>query len=163
MKNRAPTELTFIDDKYRLWLLIWHTRAAISKARHKKFGRYLHPNQAAALVNIWSCHGRATPAMLSRLLFLEPHSTSELIIRMEKKGLVKRKKDRKKGNLVRISITPKGRALCTKVVQADYIRGLISSLTAEQQQQLRDALWTLFKAVLKELGTEGEIPPLLKT
>ncbi|OGO32479.1 MAG: hypothetical protein A2Z29_06660 [Chloroflexi bacterium RBG_16_56_11] len=79
-------ELPFMDEQYRLWLLLSQTRSAVFKARHKKFGQYLHPNQAAALVNIWAYHGRTTPASLARQLFLEPHSASELIIRMEKKG-----------------------------------------------------------------------------
>src|SRR4030042_6544065 len=100
------------DEYYHLWLLLSQTRSAIFKVRHKKVGQYLPPNQAAALVSIWALEGRITPAALSRRLFLEPHTVSELINRMQKKGLVTKEKDRQRGNVVRISITEKGQEVC---------------------------------------------------
>ena len=153
-------KITFLDEYYRLWLLLAQTRSAVFKARHKKFGRYLHPNQAAALVVIWAFDGQVTPAKLSRHLFLEPHTVSELIIRMEKKGLVTKSRDENKGNIVRISIKEKGRELCYQAVQEDFIRRIISSLSEEQRKQLWSSLYVLMGEALKELGMEGEIPLL---
>ena len=150
--NKKP----LLDDHYRLWLLLSQTRSAIFKVRHKKVGQYLHPNQAAALVSIWALDGQVTPATLSRRLFLEAHTVSELIIRMEKKGLVTKRKDRKKGNIVRISITKKGRQVCSQVMGQDLIRDIISSLSDEQREQLRTSLSILYREVLKQLGIEGE-------
>lgn len=153
-------KIAFLDEYYRLWLLLNQTRSAVFKARHKKFGRYLHPNQAAALVVIWAYEGQATPATLSRHLFLEPHSASELIIRMEQKGLVRKSRDKDRGNMVRISITDKGREICSEVVQTDFIRRIMSSLSAEQREQLRAYLLILLSETLKEIGMEGEMPLL---
>jgi len=93
---------------------------------------------------------------LSRQLFLEPHSVSELIVRMEKKGLVAKAKDKNKGNMVRLSITDRGRELCSKVMGEDLIHGIMSSLTGEQQEQLRSCLMTLFTASLAELNMESD-------
>jgi DNA-binding MarR family transcriptional regulator len=154
-QNMGPKPI--IDDYYRLWLLLSQTRAAIFKVRHKKVGQYLHPNQAAALVSIWALEGQVTPAALSRRLFLEPHSVSELIIRMQKKGLVTKKKDRKRGNVVRISITKKGREVCQQVMGQDLIHQIMSSLSDEQLEQLRASLLILYIKALKELGIEGEL------
>jgi DNA-binding MarR family transcriptional regulator len=106
---RTTSEKLKLDEYYHLWLLLTQARSAIFKLRHKKVGQYLHPNQAAALVSIWALNGRITPATLARRLSLEPHTVSELIIRMEKKGLVTKKRDRKNATVVRISITKKGR------------------------------------------------------
>ena len=145
-----------ITEDYRLWLLLNKTRSAIYKLRHKKVGQYLPPNQAAALVTIWAFRGQVTPAELSRQLFLEPHSVSELIVRMEKKGLVTKAKDKNKGNMVRLSITERGRELCNKVMGEDLIHGIMSSLTGEQQEQLRSCLMTLFTASLAELNMESD-------
>jgi DNA-binding MarR family transcriptional regulator len=150
----------FLDEYYRLWLLLAETRSAVFKARHKKYGQYLHPNQAAALVVIWAYDGQATPATLSRYLFLEPHSVSELVIRMEKKGMVTRSKDKQRGNVVRVSITEKGCEICSQVVQTDFIHRIMSSLSAEQREQLRSALTNILEESLKELGMEGEMPLL---
>lgn len=147
-----------------VWLLLSQTRSAIFKVRHKKVGQYLHPNQAAALVSVWALDGQITPAMLARRLFLEPHSVSELIIRMEKKGLVRKTRDSKRGNVVRISITDKGRDVCTHVMGQGLIHKIVSVLSDEQRTQLRSSLTLLYREALKELGVEegltlpGELP-----
>ena len=145
-----------ITEDYRLWLLLNKTRSAIFKLRHREVGRYLPPNQAAALVTVWAFRGQVTPAELSRQLFLEPHSVSELIVRMEKKGLVTKRRDKKKGNIVRLSITDKGRELCRQVMGENLIYRMMASLTSEQQEQLRSCLNTLFIASLEELGMDDD-------
>jgi DNA-binding MarR family transcriptional regulator len=154
--KQAVEKTPVLDDYYRLWLLLSQTRSAIFKVRHKKVGQYLHPNQAAALVSIWALEGQVTPATLARRLFLEPHTVSELIIRMEKKWLVTKRKDRKKGNIVRISITKKGRQVCSQAMGQDLIRDIVSSLSDEQREQLWSSLSILYREALKQLGIEGE-------
>ena len=145
-----------LDKYYRLWLLLSQTRSAIFKVRHKKVGQYLPPNQAAALVSIWALEGQVTPAALARRLFLEPHSVSELIIRMEKKGLVSKTRDSVRGNVVRISITDKGRDVCMRAMGQDFIHKIIATLSDEQREQLDTCLTILYTETLKELGMEGE-------
>jgi DNA-binding MarR family transcriptional regulator len=156
--KETAERLPFVDEYYSLWLLLSQTRSAIFKARHKMLGKYIHFNQAAALVTIWTMSGRVTPAVLSRHLFLEPHSVSELIIRMEKKGLVEKSRDKKRENIVRLSLTEKGRRYCREVVQEDFIRGIMSSLTSRQREQLRSCLTILFREALKKLGMEEPLP-----
>jgi DNA-binding MarR family transcriptional regulator len=153
-------EKIILDDYYRLWLLLTQTRAAIFKLRHKKVGQYLHPNQAAALVSVWAMDGRVTPAALARRLFLEPHTVSELIIRMEKKGLVTKRRDKENATVVRISITDKGREVCQQVMGQELIQTVMSKLSDEQRAQLNTSLEILFNEAIKELGQEGEIPSL---
>jgi MarR family transcriptional regulator, organic hydroperoxide resistance regulator len=154
--NKKP----IFDEYYSLWLLLSQTRSAIFKVRHKKVGQYLHPNQAAALVSIWALDGRITPAALSRRLFLEPHTVSELINRMQNKGLVTKKKDRERSNVVRIHITEKGREVCRKAMGQELIHKFLSKLSALQREQLHASLTILYQAALEELGMEGEAPLL---
>ena len=149
-----------LDEYYRLWLLLTQTRSAIFKVRHKEVGQYLHHNQAAALVSIWALNGKVTPAALSRRLFLEPHTVSELIMRMQKKGLVKKSRDKNRGTVVRISITKKGKQVCRQVMGQDLIRQIISKLTDAQREQLQTCLYILFNESLKSLDMEEGIPPL---
>jgi DNA-binding MarR family transcriptional regulator len=139
-----------------LWLLLFQTRSALFKARQNKVGKYIHSNMAAALVTIWAFDGKVTPALLSRRLFLEPHSMSELVIRMEKKGLITKNKDEKRENIIRISITEKGRDFCSQAVQADFVRKIMSSLSQEQKEQLEVCLCILYQEALKELGLTVE-------
>jgi DNA-binding MarR family transcriptional regulator len=142
------------DKEYNLWLLLSQTRSAIYRARQEKVGHYLHPNQALALCIIWGYKGLATPALISRSLFLERHSVSELISRMEEKGLVKKTRDEKKKNVVRVSITEKGRKIGHHVIQRDFINGLISTLNDEQQEDLKKSLNILMQSAQKSLGTD---------
>ncbi len=145
-------KISFLDESYTLWLLLSQTRSALFKARQKRVGKYIHFNLAAALVTVWALNGQATPAVLSRRLFLEPHSVSELVIRMEKKGLITKKKDVKRENVIRISITEKGRQFCIQAIQADFVRNIMASLSEEQKEQLRVCLRILYREALKELG-----------
>ena len=155
----APVKLE-LDEYYRLWVLLIQTRSAIFKVRHKVVGRYLHPNLAAALVSIWAFNRKITPAALSRRLFLEPHTVSELIVRMQKKGLVTKNRDKKRGTVVRIAITKKGREVCWQSMGQELIHQIIATLTDEQREQLRTCLDVLFNEALKELYLKGEIPAL---
>ena len=150
-------KLTLSED-YRLWLLLSKTRSSIFKLRHKKVGQYLPPNQAAALVTVWLLDGQGTPLELSRQLFLEPHSVSELLDRMEKKGLVSKRKDPEKKNVVRLAITEKGQELSQKVMGEDLIHNLLSSLNSEEKEQLKLLLSKIYTNALRELGTEDDIP-----
>lgn len=159
-KDEKMTETPVFDEFYSLWLLLSQARSAIFKVRHKKVGQYLHPNQAAALIAIWSFQGQITPAALARRLFLEPHTVSELINRMQLKGLVVKKKDREKGNIVRISITGKGIEACKKIMGQELIHHFMSLLTARQREQLRECLSVLYKEALKELDI-AETNPIL--
>ena len=59
-----------------------------------------------------------------------------------------------------ISITEKGRKICSELVKVDFIRGLMSELSPRQRQQLWSCLSILFRAALRELGLEGEYSPL---
>ena len=145
-----------LSEDYRLWLLLSKTRSSIFKLRHKKVGQYLPPNQAAALVTIWLLDGQGTPLELSRQLFLEPHSVSELVDRMEKKGLVSKRKDPEKKNVVRLTITEKGRELSQKVMGEDLIHSLLSSLNGEEKAQLWSLLSKIYTTSLRELGTDDD-------
>ena len=145
------------DEYNRLWLLLTQTRSAIFKARQQRVGQYLHPSQAAALILIWAYNGQATPALLSRHLFLEHHSVSELITRMRKKGLVEKDRDTKRRNIVRVSITKEGREVCYQAMRTDFIHRIMSSLSQEQREQLRSCLQILLAEALKEMGMEGRM------
>jgi DNA-binding MarR family transcriptional regulator len=82
---------------------------------------------------------------------------------MQKNGLVTKKKDKKRGNVVRISIRKKGREVCQQVMGQDLIHQIMSSLSDEQREHLRECLSILYAEALKELGIEGELPLLSET
>jgi MarR family transcriptional regulator, organic hydroperoxide resistance regulator len=149
---------SFLGYQYRLWMLLSQTRGAISKARDKRAGCYIPPNQAAALVAIWAFKGQATPTLLSHYLFQEHHSVSGLITRMEKNGFVVKNRDKKLKTVVRVAITPKGQEVISKAMDVDFISSMMDTLSEKQQKQLESCLQKLLKKACAELGVKTLMP-----
>jgi DNA-binding MarR family transcriptional regulator len=142
------------DKDYSLWMLLAETKLALFKAREKKIGHYVHSNQASILVIIWSHEGQATTSMLSKAVSREIHTVSGLISRMEKRGLIIKSKDPVRKNITRLAVTEKGREMAKEVIQIDFVRKIISSLSEDQKAQLRPCLSILLKAAQNEMRIE---------
>ena len=152
-------DLPSSDLELELWALLGQARLAMIKVRRKELRIYhLSPNKSIVLLSIKVIGDKATPAQISRWLFREPHSISELLGRMEKEGLVKKFKDLDKKNQVRVMMTEKGHELYYQTLELESVRRMMSSLSSEQRQQLRSYLLTLRNSAVKELGTRYEIP-----
>jgi DNA-binding MarR family transcriptional regulator len=96
-------------DSYRLFHLLRQTSDAVHKTREVELKKYkLTPEQAGALVGIYSLGKKATPAELSRWLFRERNSITILLNRMHKLGLISKKPDSMRKNIIRLSLTKKG-------------------------------------------------------
>ncbi|MHC1578967.1 MAG: MarR family winged helix-turn-helix transcriptional regulator [Dehalococcoidia bacterium] len=148
-----------VDRDYRLWVLLLQTSDAIYKAREKELSPLgLSAMAAAALFVIKLIGERATPAEISRWMFRESHSVSGLLDRMQEKGLIKRTKDLEKKNLVRVSLTDKGKQAYESSLDIEAIHRILSSLSEEQRQQLATCLEILRNKAVEELRTERELP-----
>ena len=145
-----------LDKDYSLWKLLAKTKLALFKARERKMGYYVHGNQASVLVEIWFQEGQATTSMFTRSIFREIHTVSGLISRMEEKGLITKTQDSKRKNVTRLAVTEKGREMAKEIVQIDFIRKVMSSLSARQQAQLESCLNKLLNAALIESGLKDE-------
>ena len=146
------------DQHQNLCLLLAQTRDAIYRARRKQLRRYnITPRQSVALFVIHSAGDKATPANISRWLFRESHTVSELLSRMERQGLVRRVKDLGKKNLVRIELTEKGRKTYHQSAKQQSISDVMSSLSEEECQQLMSYLQILRDNAMKELGMKHEM------
>ena len=81
------------DQDFMLWVLIAQTRDAILRARDLEYARYGISNERRAVLSmIQNYGGRAAPVDIARDLFRELHSVTEMLVRMEKDGLVTRHK-----------------------------------------------------------------------
>lgn len=148
----------FTDQGGDLWALLIQTRDAMFKARQKELDQYkISAAASIALSVIQSIGSRATPAEISRRLSREPHSTSGLLNRMEKKGLIKKVKDLDRKNMVRVVITDKGYEAYYQSMRQESIHMIISSLSEEECQQLRSLLRTVRNEALKVIGVEPKM------
>lgn len=141
------------------WILFCQTWVAISKARQRELDPYNISEIRAALLFIIELIGHeATPAKISRWLFREPHSISEIMDRMEKQGLVRKTKDLDRKNQVRIELTDKGRECYRTSLMPDNISKITSVLTKEERKHFVNAMVKLRKAAIKYAGMRYEIP-----
>jgi len=145
-------------EDYELWVLLAQTREAMYKARQKELTKYnISPRQSAVLSIIKALGDGVAPAEISRYLFREHHSVTELLGRMEKDGLVRKVKDEDKKGRVKIFLTPKGQQVYTHSMKRKSIKEIISCLSEEERQQLRSFLKRLRDNALK-VAAVRELP-----
>ena len=140
------------DPKLELWILMALTRRAMDKAREKELSSYnITSRQAAVLYAVQTLGDEAIPAKISQFLSRERHSISNILNRMERKGLLTQSKDLEKRNLIRVRLTEKGtEAHQYQSTRRESIHKIMSTLSAEQRQQLRTCLQLLMAAAEKE-------------
>ena len=146
------------DPDYELSWLIFLVRRAIHKARARELLHYeITPEQASVLFYIYILGDKVTPTDLSRWVFREPHSTSSMLSRMEKQGLVKKVYALHGKNSVRITLTSKGLEVYHQSAKRESLHTIVSSLSIEERRQLRSHLQKLLRRALQEIQTEHKI------
>jgi DNA-binding MarR family transcriptional regulator len=114
--------------------------------------------QAAVLYWVKTSKEPPTPADLSRLLFRRPHTVSDLLNRMEKQGLVRRKKDSRRKNVSRVVLTEKGEEAFRRQKDVGAVARILSELTAEETETALAALEKLRKKAIEELKSGLSAP-----
>ncbi|WP_298430948.1 MarR family transcriptional regulator [Ottowia sp.] len=111
------------------------------------------------LFKVWKGDAN-TVAELARASMIDVSSMTRLLDRLEKKGLVKRERCETDRRVVRISLTPEGRAVAERVPEvlcAVYNRAL-EGFTADEWAQLRSLLLRLVnraEAMAQEPGAQA--------
>ena len=144
-----------MDKDYTLWMLLFQAKDMVFKAREKELRQYgISPEEAAVLFIVQCLGNQATPTEISRWLLRKPHTVSGILSRMGKKRLVTKTKDLPRKNLIRVSLTDKGKQAYYQSTKIESIRQIMSSLSEQERQQLSLCLDTIRNRALKELGME---------
>jgi len=155
MKNASDS-----DQDHTLWMLLRQACDAALRARDRELGQYgISVEEAAVLFVVHATGETATPSEISRWVFREPHSTSALLIRMEKDGLVRKLSDLERKNLLRVVMTEKGREAYQNSTARGSIHRMMSLLSPDERQQLQSILERIRNEALKELRIERKLPP----
>jgi DNA-binding MarR family transcriptional regulator len=142
------------DKEHDIWIMLDQAHAAINAAREKELRQYnLSTMKSAVLFDIEQIGSEVTPAELSRWLLRRSHSVSGLLNRMAKDGLVKKTKDLHRKNLVRITVTEKGKQAYKDSLSRVSIHQLMYCLSVEERKQLYSSLEKLRNMALQETGT----------
>ncbi|MCX6000777.1 MAG: MarR family transcriptional regulator [Chloroflexi bacterium] len=161
-KNEGSrTRLEYGDKDYDLWMRLNLAVAAILKARIPDMAEsgLTYPEYALLGIVEW-LGGSATQAELARWLMRTPQSISELANRMERRGLVKRKRSAKNWRTVTVFFLPRGRDAFHRTVERDPIRNVMR-LSQDEYATLWSLLGKLMDQSLahgrrqKEAGDEG--------
>ena len=154
MKNSS-----FLDKDFTVWVLLLQAKDMVLKATEKELSQYgISPEEASVLSIVQFLDSKATPTEISRWLLRKPHTVSGILSRMEKKGLVRKTRDLDRKNLVRVTLTEKGRQAYYQSSKIESIRQIMSSLSEEEHQKLISCLKTLRDRALKELGVDTKTP-----
>lgn len=147
---------------YRLWQMFSNTCYLVNKVRQKElYQRGTSLRYTAIMHAILRLGMNATPIEIARQASRERHSISEQISRMEKEGLVRKIRDLKRKNLVRVELTEKGYALFQETVNRESIEYIMMELTWEEKQEFWSFLVRLRRKTAEYLDIEDNnlFPP----
>ena len=161
-RNETMEDWPTTDKLYNLWWKIDLMWRAFHKARRRELSQYgITTEESSVLVAIDAIGSNATPLEISRWILRESHSTSELISRMEKKGLLSKARDLKNRSQVRVTITDKGHEALQMVSKRQSVHDILSSLSNEEREQLDSLVEKIWASSLEEMGRlrTYEMPP----
>jgi DNA-binding MarR family transcriptional regulator len=139
-------------DAHKILVMLRLTNDAIYRIRQQELKKAgLTPEQAIALLNIHFLGERATAAELARYSFRERASMAEILARLEKNGLITRAPDKKRRNIIKISLTPQGEKAHGEALKITSIKSIVNTLSEEEREQLWSLLDKLKDQALKKL------------
>lgn len=140
-----------------LYQMITRTRQVIVKVRKIELQKYNVPAVYVAAMNaIVRLDKSATPTNISKMLFLEPHSVSELLAKMEENGYIRRLNDLERKNYVRAELTDFGYQKYLDSTKIESINDMMSVFKLEEKKQLWNLLVRLRKQALSLIGVDDE-------
>jgi DNA-binding MarR family transcriptional regulator len=143
------------DEDYELWRLLIYTREAIQKARADELAKYgITPRQSGILLAVDTISNNATPADIARFLKRDPSSITSLLKRMERKGLITKSNDLKKKNMIRITLTEKGRQVFYMTQNRRSLHRIFATLSEEEYKQTQSCLYKLLSKAYEETGDD---------
>lgn len=143
------------DPDFNLWVLLSQTRDAIFRVRQAELSQYgITGIEAFALLILFDLGDTATPAELSRRMFREHNTVTALLSRMQRKGLVRKRRDRERKNVWRIALTDRGRQAYEASVQRDVLHRVLGVLSGDEKREFEQHLRSLRAQALKQLVVE---------
>jgi len=121
----------------RLWFMIYRTHNMLKMCEDRVYREYkLITEQYVVLVTIKYLDGPVRPTDIARWLRHSPNSTSMIIDRMVKAGLLRRARDRKDRREIRLIITRTGEKVLEPAFRAglEFIWESLSPLSYEDKQ-----------------------------
>jgi DNA-binding MarR family transcriptional regulator len=118
-----------------------YTARIINAARSKALNKIgLSKETAGILSAVLRLHNNAMPIEIARYGLRKPQTTTSIINKMVKQGLLIKNVDKNKKNTFRISLTERGKLAHQKMTSLKIYKKIISTVSEEQQNNLEKAL-----------------------
>ncbi len=155
--NRRPEFYSDGDKDYDLYLWFMRARDLTFQVKEKELQEYgITPEQSVILFFSKILGEKAWPAEIARAVFRKRHTVSNIIDRMEKKKLVKKSKDPRYKNRLRITLTGKGEESYNRTLERRSIRRVMGVLNERERKQFMRCLDKISEQAEKELGLIDE-------
>lgn len=137
------------------WMLLRQAWEATLGATEKELAkRGASVAEADVLFAVANHGGPITPAEIARWMFRKTQSVAGLLNRMEKRGLVERRRDQQDRRLTSVVMTEKGKQLYGSADSSDAIMKIMSCLSPQDTEHLERCLRQLRESALRQLGLE---------
>src|SRR5512137_1404148 len=124
-----------LTENQKAWLRIETFTSVMERARNLELARIgLNIPQASVLYCLKVSKEPVTPMRLARMMHKQPHTVSALVHRMEAQGFVSTKKDMKRKNWVRVSLTKKGEEALKLWASATEVPDVFSRYTKKEKE-----------------------------
>ena len=151
-----------IHDTWNIFSSVYRLIGRLWDNELKKFN--FARTQALNLLIIKHLDKEATPYRISRFQIQEHNTVSDMLNRMEKKGLVKKIREPQGKSRVKVTLTKKGEKAYLQSLERESLLKVLSILSKKEIEQLRGLLEKLQDEALKELDQDKKwqeirIPP----
>ena len=134
----------------KAFLRMQTTAAILERARDLELAAIgVNMPQALVLYCLKVSKEPMTPMKLARMMHKQPHTVSALVKRMEKQGLLTTRRDMKRKNWVRVTMTKKGEKAVKGWVTATTVPDLMGSLSKKEADALYKATRRLHDGGMK--------------
>src|SRR5512136_854895 len=126
-----------LSENQKAWLRLETFIAVTERARNLELARIgLNIPQSSVLYCLKTSKDAMTPMKLARMMHKQPHTVSALVHRMETQGLVSTKKDMKRKNWVRVSLTKNGEEAVKLWANATEVPDILSCLKKNETEMM---------------------------
>jgi DNA-binding MarR family transcriptional regulator len=138
------------DVDFNLYKLLREATEIVEEAREIELKNYgVSVVEVRALTVIHDIGNKTTAAEMSRHMLRRQNTVAALLIRMKRKKLITRERDKKRRNVWRVSLTPKGEIIYDKSIIRATLHEAFSTLSETEKQQLSSYLEQIHEVALK--------------
>jgi len=141
-----------LNENQKAWLRLETFVAVMERARNLELARIgLNIPQAGVLYCLKMSKEPMTPMKLARMMHKQPHTVSALVHRMETQGLVSTRKDMKRKNWLRVSLTKNGEEAVKRWAASSEVPDVMACLSKKESEALYAITQKLHKKSLEAL------------